>query len=86
MKVITATEAQNRFGNRLIDAKSEPISITHNGKEKGVLISSTDYQKMKHQALQSVNSKGFESGEPTPFNMKDIKRKAREKTGLNFED
>jgi len=86
MKVITVTEAQNRFGNRLIDAQSEPTSITLHGKEKGVLISSTDYQKMKHQAIQSGTSKGFVSGEPTPFNMKNIKRKAKEKKGLNFED
>ena len=86
MKIITATEAQNSFGNLLMDAQSEPISITRNGKEKGVLISSTDYHKMKHQALQNAISKGIESGEPTPINMNDIKRKAREKTGLNVEN
>ncbi len=86
MKIITATEAQNNFGNLLMDAQREPISITRNGKEKGVLISSTDYRKMKHQALQNAISNGFESGEPTSLDMNDIKLKAREKAGLNVQN
>lgn len=83
MKIITATEAQNNFGDLLMDAQSEPISITRNGKEKGVLLSSTEYQKMKHQALQAAITEGIESGEATPLDMDDIKRKAREKMGIN---
>ncbi len=86
MKIITATEAQNNFGNLLMDAQSEPISITRNGKEKGVLISSTDYQKLKHQALQNAISEGFESGESTPLDMNDIKQKAREKAAINVQN
>lgn len=86
MKIITATEAQNNFGELLLDAQSEPISITRNGKEKGVLLSSHEYQKIKHQALQNAITEGFESGEATPLDMDAIKRKAREKMALNADN
>ncbi len=83
MKRVTATEAQNNFGDLLMSAQSEPISITRNGKEKGVLLSSKEYQEIKRQALQQAITEGIESGEATPLDMSDIKSKARERLGLN---
>lgn len=79
MKTISATEAQNNFGDLLMSAQSEPISITRNGKEKGVLLSATAFHKMKSQALQQAITDGIESGAPSPLDMKEIKNKARER-------
>ena len=39
MKTITATEAKTNFGELLMSAQSEAVSITRNGKEQGVLLS-----------------------------------------------
>jgi prevent-host-death family protein len=38
MKSVTATEAKNSFGELLMSAQSEPVSITRNGKEQVLLI------------------------------------------------
>jgi len=86
MKTITATEAQNNFGDLLMNAQSEPISITRNGKEKGVLLSSKEYQAIKLQLLQQAITEGLESGQPSPLDMKDIKNKARKKIGLDVKN
>jgi len=83
MKTITATEAQNNFGDLLMSVQAGPVSITRNGKEKGVLLSSEEYEKIKVKILQNAINDGLESGEPTPLDMTEIKRKAREKMGLD---
>ncbi len=86
MKTITATEAQNNFGDLLMNAQSEPVSITRNGKEKGVLLSSKEYQAIKLQLLQQAITEGLESGQPSLLDMKDIKNKARKKIGLDVKN
>lgn len=86
MKTITATEAQNNFGDLLMNAQSEPVAITRNGKGKGVLLSATAYQEIKQQALQRAITEGIESGEPSPLDMADIKNKARQRMGLDAKD
>lgn len=86
MKTMTATEAQNNFGDLLMSVQSEPVSITRNGKEKGVLLSATAYQEIKQQALQQAITDGIESGEPSPLDMADIKNKARQRMGLDVKD
>ena len=68
MKTVTATEAQNNFGDLLMNVQSEPVSITRNGKTKGVLLSTMAYQEMKQQALQQAITEGINSGEPSPLN------------------
>jgi len=83
MKTITATEAQNNFGDLLMNAQSEPVSITRNGKEKGVLLSSKEYHAIKLQLLQQAITKGLESGQASPLDMQDIKKKARKKAGID---
>lgn len=83
MKTITATEAQNNFGDLLMNVQNEPVAITRNGKEKGVLLSSREYQEIKHRALQQAITEGIESGKASTLNMADVKNKAREKMGLD---
>ncbi len=83
MKTITATEAQNNFGDLLMNVQNEPVAITRNGKEKGVLLSSREYQEIKHRALQQTITEGIESGEASTLNMADVKNKARGKMGLD---
>ena len=83
MKTITATEAQNNFGDLLMNAQSEPISITRNGKEKGVLLSSKKYQDIKHQVLQLAITQGIESGEASNLSMDEIKARARQEMELD---
>lgn len=77
MKTITATEAQNNFGDLLMTAQSEPISITRNGKSKGVLVSADDFEKIKKYALQAAITAGIESGNAGILDMAEIKREAR---------
>ena len=86
MKTITATEAQNNFGDLLMNAQSEPVSITRNGKEKGVLLSSVAYEEIKQQILQKSINDGIESGDPSPLDMADIKAKAKQRMGLNVKN
>ncbi len=86
MKTITATEAQNNFGDLLMNAQSEPVSITRNGKEKGVLLSSVAYEEIKQQILQKAINDGIESGDPSPLDMADIKAKAKQRMGLNVKN
>ena len=86
MKTVTATDAQNNFGDLLMNVQSEPVSITRNGKEKGVLLSSKAYEEMKQQALQQAITNGIESGNPSPLNMEDIKTKARQKIALDVKN
>lgn len=86
MKTVTATEAQNNFGDLLMNVQSEPVSITRNGKEKGVLLSAAAYQEIKQQALQQAITNGMESGESSPLDMADIKNKARQRMGLDVKD
>ena len=86
MKTVTATEAQNNFGDLLMNVQSEPVSITRNGKTKGVLLSTMAYQEMKQQALQQAITEGINSGEPSPLNMDDIKRKARQRMDIDVKD
>ncbi len=83
MKTISSTEAQNNFGDLLMSVQSEPVSITRNGKERGVLISAIAYQEIKQQALQQAITNGIESGQPSPLSMTDIKNKARQRMGLD---
>lgn len=77
MKVITATEAKNSFGELLMNAQSEPVSITRNGKEQGVLLSSKEYSTLKAQILQAAVQAGRDSGSHGALNIDEIKKEAR---------
>lgn len=77
MKSITATEAKNSFGELLMSAQSEPVSITRNGKEQGVLLSSHEYKAIKSQVLQAAVQEGRASGIHGDLDIEEIKKEAR---------
>ncbi|MEL7430453.1 MAG: type II toxin-antitoxin system Phd/YefM family antitoxin [Pseudomonadota bacterium] len=45
-KVVTATEAKNRFGELLDDAKREPVIIQKNGRDQVVMLSVEEYRQI----------------------------------------
>lgn len=77
MKIVTATDAKNSFGELLMTAQSEPVSITRNGKEQGVLLSSQEYRKIKAQLLQAAVQEGRESGIRGELDIHMLKKEAR---------
>ena len=79
MKVISATEAKNSFGELLMSVQSEPVSITRNGKEQGVLLSSREYAALKRQALASAVQEGRKSGRAGTLDIESIKNEAKER-------
>jgi hypothetical protein len=56
--------------------KSEPVSITRNGKEQGVLLSSKEYSFLKAQILQTAVQEGRASGIYGEYDISDIKKEA----------
>lgn len=83
MKTITATEAKTNFGDLLLSAQSEPVSITRNGKEQGVLLSSKYFEKVKQYATQAAITAGFESGDAGILDMNEIKQEAKRRARTN---
>ena len=81
MKVISATDAKNAFGELLLMAQSEPVSITRNGKEQGVLLSSKEYAALRHHALVSAVEAGKRSGNAGVLDIERIKKEARRRAG-----
>ena len=66
--------------------QSEPMSITRNGKKKGVLLSTMTYQEVKQQALQQAITDAINSGEASSLNMDDIKQKARQRMKIDVKN
>ena len=56
MKTVTATDAQSHFGELLMQAQGEPVTITRNGKAAGVMLSAKDYRELKLQAPRQICS------------------------------
>ncbi len=48
MKVFTAREAQNHFGDLMMQAIKEPVAISKHGKEALVVMSQQEYMKFSH--------------------------------------
>jgi prevent-host-death family protein len=82
MKTVTATDAQSHFGELLMQAQGEPITITRNGKAAGVMLSAKDYEELKLQAVRQALIEGEESGDAGPFDMKAIIDEAKKEAGL----
>jgi prevent-host-death family protein len=76
MKIITATNAKNNFGDVLLNVQSTPISITRNGKVQSVMLSSQEYIRLKNQALQNAITEGLDSGDCGALDMQSIKNEA----------
>ena len=83
MKTVTATDAQSHFGELLMQAQGEPVTITRNGKAAGVLLSAKDYQELKLQALRQALIEGEESGDAGELDMDQIRRDAKQEVGLH---
>ena len=54
MKVTTAKEAKNRFGQLLDTAQRSPVSITKNGRVVTVMLSVEHYQHLRGVAWESL--------------------------------
>jgi antitoxin Phd len=83
MKTVTANNAQSHFGELLMQAQGEPVTITRNGKAAGVMLSAKDYRELKLQALRQALLEGEESGDAGELDMEDIRREAKQEVGLN---
>lgn len=77
MRYITATEAKNSFGELLMQAQVEPVSITRNGKEQGVLLSSNSYAQLKKQLLESAVLEGRASGIKGELDINQVREEAK---------
>ena len=53
---VTATEFKTRLGRYLDAAETEPVQIQKSGREKAVLLSHAQYQKLLNQQETSVVS------------------------------
>ena len=46
MKIATATDVKNRFGEFLDEARSEPLAVNRNGRKVAVLMSWAEYRRL----------------------------------------
>jgi prevent-host-death family protein len=53
-KVVTATEAKNRFGELLESVATQPVFIKKNGREVAVLISKSDFDARDANAAKKA--------------------------------
>jgi antitoxin Phd len=72
METLNASEAKREFGELLMKAQREPVSINKNGKPIAVLVSAIEYREielMKKRYLKSAIQEGltdFEAGNVQP--------------------
>lgn len=83
MDVFSATDAKREFGEMLMRAQKAPVGVTRNGKPIAVIVSETEYQALKLQALRAALIEGEQSGDAGRLDMQAIKAKAMRKAGLN---
>lgn len=50
MSIMTATEAKNRFGDLIEQARKEPVHIQSHGRDVGVLVSPEQYAALVKSA------------------------------------
>jgi prevent-host-death family protein len=86
MDKYSATDAKREFGEVLMKSQVTPISVTRNGKPIAVIMSDTQYQKLKLQALRAALIEGELSGDAGPLDMDKIKVQARKQAGLSADD
>lgn len=77
MDTYSSTDAKREFGEVLMKSQRAPVSVTRNGKPVAVIVSDTDYQQLKLQALRAALIEGEESGEAGLMDISEIKEKAR---------
>ena len=74
MQTLSASDAKREFGEVLLKAQTAPIGVTRNGKPVAVVLSNTEYEKLKIQALQAALIEGENSGNIENFSMDNIKK------------
>lgn len=84
MDTYSSTDAKREFGEVLMKSQRSPVSVTRNGKPVAVIVSDTDYQQLKLQALRAALIEGEESGDAGLMDIAEIKKKAR--MAVNAED
>lgn len=77
MDIYSSTDAKREFGNVLLKVQRTPVCVTRNGKPVAVVVSETEYQQLKLQALRAALLAGEQSGFNGEFNMDEIKEEAR---------
>ncbi|WP_341792920.1 type II toxin-antitoxin system Phd/YefM family antitoxin [Rickettsia endosymbiont of Ceutorhynchus obstrictus] len=63
MEQLNATDAKREFGELLIKAQTEPISISKNGKPIAVIVSDKEFQELeafKEQVLKMAIAEGID--------------------------
>jgi len=56
MLTITSAEFQRHFGRYQDEALTQAVSITRNGRERVVLISTEEYQRLKRGTRQAIRA------------------------------
>jgi len=79
----SSTDAQRVFGEVLMKSQKHPVSVTRNGKPVAVIVSETEYQQLKLQALRAAIIAGENSGDAGLLDMDAVKKKAKQQAGLN---
>jgi antitoxin Phd len=55
MKIITATDAKNRFGELTDMAQSEPVRVQRHGRDVAVVLSPEEFRRLSKAASGKVN-------------------------------
>lgn len=75
MQTLSSSDAKREFGEVLMKVQKSPISVTRNGKPVAVVLSNSEYETLKLQALQVALIEGEMSGDVDDFSMEVIKNK-----------
>jgi prevent-host-death family protein len=62
MKIMTAIEAKNRFGQLIDAAQRQPVTVTKQGRPSVVVMSMEDYQRRKKYAWKNLLNVMQETG------------------------
>ena len=54
MQKVTSREFQRNFGRYRDEALKSPLSITHNGRDRLVVMSADEYERMKRHGRQAL--------------------------------
>ena len=54
MQKVTSREFQRNFGRYRDEALKSPLSITHNGRDRLVIMSADEYERLKRQGRQAL--------------------------------
>ena len=73
MIAIAAKEAKEHFGKLMDTVQREPVTIEKHGRPVAVVISQTEYDKMKLEQLQAKVTHGFDQLDKGEYSEKSVK-------------